>query len=144
MTRLEKDRLIAWVGYSDCNIKIWGQYERLADFIFEEFPSTKRRLDEISVPTLFVLSHAIELALKENIIFFLKYHKSIHLKKFDNMAHLLKSHNLINLSEEFKIGFYRLHKLAEGDDSIKIEFNKYFEQLTRLNNILQRNTETYS
>jgi hypothetical protein len=143
MTRLERDKFVAWVGYPDSDIGIWGQYERLVDFIFEEYPQTKRRFDEISLPTLFTLSHAIELALKENIKFFAEYHESKHLTKFDNWAHLIKSHDLEDLSEEFKIAFNRLHKKVKADTETKKEFNKYFQYLKEINEILKRNTETY-
>lgn len=65
MTRIERERYVAWVGLSYDDLQIWGQYERLVDFIFEEYPETNRRFDEISLPTLFTISHAIELALKD-------------------------------------------------------------------------------
>ena len=73
MNKIERDKYIAWVGMTYSDAQIWGQYERLVDFIFEEYPKTRRRFDEISLPVLFTMSHAIELALKENIDFYRKY-----------------------------------------------------------------------
>lgn len=143
MNRLERDKYIAWVGYTIGDIQIWGQYERLFDFIFEEFPKTKRRFDEISLPTLFTLSHAIELGLKENIKFFKKYHESKHLSKFGNWTLLTKSHDLKSLAEEFKSGYNKLHKMVGADREHKEEFNKYYKSLEKLISLLDRNSETF-
>ncbi|MGH2563582.1 MAG: hypothetical protein ACRDE8_05050 [Ginsengibacter sp.] len=143
MNRLERDRYIAWVGYPTGDIQIWGQYELLFDFIFEEYPKTKRRFDEISLPTLFTLSHAIELGLKENIEFFKKYHESKLLSKFENWTVLTKSHDLKNLAEEFKSGYNKLHEKVKADKNNKEKFNKYFKSLEKLISILDRNSETY-
>ncbi|WP_047544819.1 hypothetical protein [Psychroserpens sp. Hel_I_66] len=143
MNRLERDRYIAWVGYSSGDIQIWGQYERLFEFIFEEYPKTKRRFDEISLPTLFTLSHAIELGLKENIKFFKQYHESSILSKFKNWILLKKSHDLKSLSEELKSGYNKLHKKVKADKEEKEEFNRYFKSLKELISLLDRNSETY-
>jgi hypothetical protein len=143
MINLEQDRYIAWVGYTIGNAQVWGQYERLFDFIFEEFPKTSRRFDEISLPTLFTLSHALELGLKENIKFFKDYHESNHLSKFENWTFLIKSHDLKSLSDEFKIGYKKLHKKVKADEENKNEFLKYYKSLQKLISILDRNTETY-
>ncbi len=143
MNKVERERYIAWLGHATNDINIWGQYERLVDFIITEFPKTGRRFDEISLPTLFTISHTIELALKENIKFFQEYHESNHLTKFDNWTLLIKSHDLEKLSSEFKIGYFRLHKKVKADKESKIEFVKYFAELDKLIKILQRNTETY-
>lgn len=143
MNKLERDRYIAWVGYTIGNIQIWRQYERLFDFIFEEYPKTRKRFDEISLPTLFTLSHAIELGLKENIKFFQKYHESKHLSKFENWTLLTKSHDLKSLSDEFKSGYNKLHKKVNADKEEKKEFNKYFKSLQELISLLARTSETY-
>ena len=143
MDRIERDKFIAWVGMTYDDVQIWGQYERLVDFIFQEFPKTKRRFDEISLPTLFTLSHAIELALKENIKFFKQYHESDHLTKFDDWTHLIKSHNLKSLASEFKIAYNKLHKKVNASQEDKVEFSKYYKKLIELIEILDRNTETY-
>ncbi len=143
MTNLERDIYIAWIGYTTGDTQIWGQYERLFDFIFEEYPKTGRRFDEISLPTLFTLSHALELGLKENIKFFKKYHESKHLSKFENWTLLTKSHDLKSLSDEFKTGYYKLHKKVKADEENKNEFSKYYKSLQKLISILDRNSETY-
>lgn len=143
MTRIERERYVAWVGLSYDDVQIWGQYERLVDFIFEEYPKTNRRFDEISLPTLFTISHAIELALKENIKFLQKYHTSPHLTKFGTWAMLVKSHDLDALAFEFKTAYLKLHEKVKGEESDKREFLKYFTELEKLIGILDRNTETY-
>ncbi len=143
MNRLERDKYIAWVGYTTGDIQIWGQYELLFDFIFEQYPKTKRRFDEISLPTLFILSHAIELGLKEGIKFFKKYHESRHLSKFENWTTLIKSHDLKKLAEEFKCGYNKLHKMVNADKKHKEEFNSYFKALQKLISLLDRTSETY-
>jgi len=143
MNNLEKDRFVTYIGQTYNNVQIWGQYERMVDFFFEEYSKTKRRFDEIAQPFLFTISHAIELALKENIKFFEQYLTSKHLTKFENWTQLLKSHDLESLSAEFKIFFYRFHKQVKASKEDKEEFNKYFKILESLNRILERNAETY-
>ncbi|WP_313383915.1 hypothetical protein [Chishuiella sp.] len=143
MNRIERDRFITYIGQTYNNIQIWGQYERMVDFLFDEYPKTKRRFDEIAQPFLFLLSHVIELALKENIKFFEQYVKSKQLTKFDNWTNLLKSHDLKALSDEFKIYFFRFHKQVKASREDKDKFNKYYKILEKLNVILERNAETY-
>ncbi|WP_040414178.1 hypothetical protein [Cyclobacterium qasimii] len=94
INKTERDRFITYIGQTYNNIQIWGQYERMVDFLFDEYPKTHRRFDEIAQPFLFTISHAIELALKENIKFFEQYVKSKQLTKFDNWPHLLKKPRL--------------------------------------------------
>ncbi|MCC9073507.1 hypothetical protein LNQ49_18175 [Flavobacterium sp. F-65] len=105
MNNNERDRFVTYIGQTYDNVQIWGQYERMVDFFFEEYSRTKRRFDEIAQPFLFTIAHAIELALKENIKFFEQYVTSKQLTKFENWTHLLKSHDLVALSTEFKIFF---------------------------------------
>ncbi|WP_339660025.1 hypothetical protein [Croceibacter atlanticus] len=143
MGKFERDRFIAWIGHSNDNNIIWGQHERLFEFIFEEYSKTKRRFDEISIPTLAVLSHAIELGLKQNIQFFKQYHQSEHLSQFDDWNQLLKSHDLDKLSKEFKNGFLKLHTEVNALHKEKIEFLLYFKKFVLLINILSRHSETY-
>jgi hypothetical protein len=143
MNKIERDKYIAWVGMSYSDVQIWGQYERIVDFVFEEYPKTNRRFDEISYPLLFTISHAVELALKENIDFFRKYHGSNHFKKFKNLILQIKSHDLSSLADEFKIGYYRLHKKVKARKADKKEFSNYFKELQKLTEILDRNSETY-
>lgn len=143
MTKVEQRKYIAWVGYTQGDIQIWGQYEKLFDFIFEEYPKSGRRFDEISFPTLFTLSHALELGLKENIKFFKEYHDSDHLSKFENWTFLMKSHDLNSLSDEFKSGYYKLHKKVNANKEDKVEFVRYYKFLEELTSLIDRNTETY-
>ena len=143
MNKIEKDKYIIYVGQTYNNVQIWGQYERMVDFLFDEFSKTGRRFDEIAQPLLFTISHAIELALKESIKFFQSYNSQKQLTEFDNWTLLIKSHDLSLLSKEFKIVFYRFHKQVKASISEKEEFNKYYKILEQLNLILERNTETY-
>jgi len=143
MNKIERDKYIAWVGMTYSDTQIWGQYEKLVDFVFEEYPKTNRRFDEISLPVLFSMSHAIELALKENIDFYQKYHGSNHFTKFKNFVLQKKSHDLKSLADEFKIGFKRLHKKVNADKIYLKEFSSYFKELEKLLSILNRNTETF-
>lgn len=144
MNLAEKDRYVAYVGSVSNNAQIWGEYDNLIDFIFEYYPPTKRRFDVISMPILSTMSHSIELALKENINFFVEYNESKHLTKFEGgMAELIKSHELADLAEEFNIAYSRLHKKLKLGDHEKIEFSRYFKILEELIVILNRSTETY-
>ncbi|MEH1009540.1 hypothetical protein VDP25_17510 [Winogradskyella sp. ECml5-4] len=143
MNRIEKDRYITYIGQTYNNVQVWGQYERMVDFLFEEYSKTKRRFDEIAQPLLFTISHAIELALKENIKFFEQYVNSKQLTKFENWTHLLKSHDLEALSAEYKIFFHRFHKQVKANKETKSVFNEYHKNLQKLNKILERNAETY-
>lgn len=143
MNRKERDRYFSFIGGVTNDIQIWGQYETLVDFIFENFPKLNRRFDEISLPTLFMVSHAVELGLKENIKFFRQYHESNHFTHYANWILLIKSHNLKNLSKEFKIGFMKLHRKVQGKENEKTEFLSYYSDLEKLIEILDRGTETY-
>lgn len=143
MNKFERDKYVAWVGMIYSNIQIWGQYERLVDFVFEEYPKTQRRFDEVSHPILFIISHSIELALKENIDFFQKYYGVRHFTKFTSLFIQKKSHDLKSLAEEFKIGYKRLHKQLNANIYDLKEFSKYFKELETLLNILESNTETF-
>lgn len=143
MSKLERDRYKSYVGHTFNDSEIWGQYEMLVDFIYDEYPKTKRRFDEVSLPILFVLSHFVELALNENIKFFKNYHESDHLTKFENWTLLLKSHDLEKLSYEFKTGYYKLHKKVNASVEDKQEFIKYYDELQKLISVLNRNTSTF-
>ena len=48
-----------------------------------------------------------------------------------------------SLSDEFKIGYKRLHKKVKADKSHLDEFSKYYKELEKLLLILDRNTETF-
>ncbi len=143
MNRVERDRYIAWVGLTYSDVQIWGQYDRLIDFIYKEYPKTKQRFEQIAFPILSVLSHGIELALKENIKFFREYHESPHLTKFENWILLMKSHDLKDLAFEFKAGYTKLHRKVKAEKEYLTEFSKYYKKLEELIKILNRSTETY-
>lgn len=140
----DQDMYIAYLGmYADNNTAIWGQYERLVDFIYEQFPATKLRFDVIAAPLLHTMAHSIELALKENIRFFREYHEIETLKNFDTWKDLEKSHDLTKLGDEFHLDYFRLHnKLRLGEDQ-RLEFNKYEQPLKELLDILDRSSETF-
>jgi hypothetical protein len=143
MNKREREKFIAYIGQTYNNIQIWGQYERMVDFIFDEFPKTNARFETIAQPLLSTISHALELALKENLKFLHLYIDSKQLTKFEEWTHLIKSHDLKSLAEEYKIAFNRLHKQVSADKEDKNEFSKYFKKLEELISILERNTETY-
>jgi len=140
----ERDRYIAYVGmYADTNAAIWGQYDRMVDFVFEHYPSTGNRFDPIAVPLLNTIAHGIELGLKENIIFFHSYHKGDRLKNFESWVELEKSHDLDFLADEFKIGYFRFFKKVGLSEADREEFNKYFFPLQELLDVLNRSSETF-
>jgi hypothetical protein len=143
VNKIEQEKYVAWVGLTYSDIQIWGQYKRLVDFIFDEYPKSGRRFDEISLPTLFTLSHALELAFKENIKFFREYHGSKIFSKFESWENLIVSHDLKKLATEFKSGFIKLHKKVNAPNEEKMKFLSYFSQLEELIEILDRGTETY-
>ncbi|WP_293741614.1 hypothetical protein [uncultured Pedobacter sp.] len=137
----EKNRHFSYVGHATNNEIIWGQYERMVDFIFETYSNTTRRYDEISHPLLHTISHGIELAMKENIKFFNQY-SGIKISHEDQNA-LIKSHDLKVLAKEFKASYYRAHKKLHVKQDQKEEFNKYFKELEKLLEILNRSAETF-
>jgi hypothetical protein len=139
----KKNRNMSYVGWADSNQAIWGQYERMVDFLFQEYDKTQRRYDEISIPLLNTISHAIELALKENIIFFNTYSGRQSTSKFENFTTLMKSHNLDRLAAEFKVAFDYVHKKLKITKDQKTEFNTYYAKLEKLLKILERNAETF-
>lgn len=139
----EANRHLSYVGHANSNGIIWGQYERLVDFIFETYSSTTRRYDEISLPLLNTISHGIELAIKENIAFFNQYSGIETTAKFDDFTALMKSHDLTDLSKEFKSAYYRVLKKLKVNSDQKDEFNKYFKKLEKLLLTLNRSAETF-
>lgn len=141
--KLKKDRYFVRVGYTFNDVAIWGQYERMVDFIFDEYSKTGRRYDEISQPLLFNISHSIELALKENIKFFREYLKNNKFIHFNNYNQFIKGHNLKALSKEFKCIFTVFHKQVKGDITIMNEFKDLYKDFITLLDILDRNTPTY-
>ncbi len=143
MNKKEKDRYIARVSQTLNNIQILGQYNRLVEFIYAEYPKSGKRFDEISFPMLFVISHGIELGLKENIHFFNKYNSSTQLTAFESMVELEKNHDLSKLTKEFKIAYNRLHKKAKATKEEQEMFSQHFKKLEELVKILERGAETY-
>lgn len=139
----EKNRNLSYVGWASSNQAIWGQYERMVDFIIEEYDKTNRRYDEIALPLLHTIAHGVELAIKENIIFFNTYSGSEVTSKFDNFTALMKSHDLDLLAAEYKSAYNRVHKKLKVDDANKAEFNSYYNKLEKLLKILDRSAETY-
>lgn len=144
LTPAEKDRFVAHLGmYGTNDVSIWGQYDHLVDFIFEEYPKTNQRFDIIAAPLLHTIAHGIELGLKENIAFFREYHGKNQLKYYDNWTALIKSHDLAELADEFRIGYFRLAdqlKLRKEEREI---FNEYYAPLEELVGILDRASETF-
>lgn len=144
LSRAEKDRYIAYVGmYADSNAAIWGQYDRIVNYIFDSYPKINSRIDPIAVPLLNTMAHGIELGLKESIAFFHTYHESVHLKNFDSWVALEKSHDLDLLAEEFKIGYFKLFDKFGLDQDDREEFNKYYKPLEELLGLLERSAETF-
>ncbi len=139
----EKSRNQAYIGWASSNQAIWGQYERMVEFIFAEYDKTNRRYDEIALPLLHTISHCIELAMKENIIFFNTYSGSSQTFKFENFTSLMKSHDLDLLSTEFQAAYYRVQKKLSVNDEEKIQFNTYFAKLEELLALLDRSAETF-
>lgn len=139
----EKNRHFSYVGDATSNGIIWGQYERLVDFIFETYSNTTRRYDEISLPLLNTISHGIELAIKENIVFFNQYSEKETTTKFENITALMKSHDLTELAKELKVAYNRVHKKLRVDPAEKELFNQYFQKLEKLLKILNRSAETF-
>lgn len=139
----EKNRNLSYVGWASSNQAIWVQYERMVEFIFQEYDKTSRRYDEIALPLLHTISHGIELAMKENIIFFNTYSGSSSTTKFENFTTLMKSHDLDLLAAEFKASYYRMHKKLKVEDIEKKQFNEYFAKLGSFLKILDRSAETF-
>lgn len=50
INKTERDRFITYIGQTYNNIQIWGQYERMVDFLFDEYSKIHRRFDEIAQP----------------------------------------------------------------------------------------------
>lgn len=144
ISRSEKDKYIAYVGmYADSNAAIWGQYDRMVDFVFENYPSTGQRFDPIAVPLLNTMAHGIELGLKENLVFFHNYHEIDQVQNFDDWTALEKSHDLKPLVAEFKLGYNRVFENFGLEQSDRDEFNRYFTALEELVEILERSSETF-
>ncbi|VTP92158.1 hypothetical protein [Sphingobacterium daejeonense] len=75
------DKLTAYVGHSNSDMNLVGQYENAVDILINQIIKEKHRVDTIAHPLLYLMRHSIELSLKENIKYLKKYSKLPFLKK---------------------------------------------------------------
>lgn len=63
--------------------------------------------------------------------------------EWQKWPNLIKSHNLNDLANEFKVLYYRFHKQVSAKKDDKAEFNGYLKALQKLIEILERTSETF-
>ncbi len=101
-----------YLGWTDNNISIWSEYKTLVDDIFKYYETDYSKFNFTSVPIIYLMSHAIELGLKENILEMQKIfpeHKPKHnfekLEDFELSHDCFRLHNLLKsyIDHSFKV-----------------------------------------
>ena len=121
LSNREKDRLTAYVGSSDSDMNLVGQYENAINILINKIVEEKSRIDIIAYPLLYLMRHTIELALKENIKYLKKYSK-LNLGK-------IKSHNLEDLLTNFETHYTKIEQNCNFDIELKKKCQSYISEL---------------
>ncbi|UJP65125.1 hypothetical protein [Mongoliitalea daihaiensis] len=99
----EKGRELIHIGMSSTNISIWNEYRRLVEEIFSYFDRDFDKYNQMSLPILHLMSHSIEIGLKENIFelkkIFPEHNPKTNLK---TDCEIEKSHDCWELTKIFK------------------------------------------
>ncbi len=131
----EIDKLTAYVGYSNSDMNLFGQYENAVDILINKIIEEKHRIDSISHPLLYLMRHTIELGLKENIKYLRKYSKLNITRN--------KTHSLKDLALEFERNYYKIETDNNFDNFTKEEFKKYISDLNDTIQILNEDASAF-
>jgi hypothetical protein len=124
LSKLEKDRLLAYVGYSHSDMNLVGEYENAVDILVNKIIEDKIRADLIAHPLLYLMRHTVELALKENIKYLNKY-SGLGLEK-------IVTHSIDKLFDEFERHYNKLATDLNFKEELDVEYNKYSNDLKEL------------
>jgi hypothetical protein len=118
------ERLKAYVGQSDSDMNLVGQYENAINILINHIIEQGDRVDLIAHPLLYLMRHTIELGLKENIRYFNKYSK-LGLGK-------IKTHSIDDLFTEFERHYDKLANDLDFKADLETEYDKYAVDLKKI------------
>ena len=121
VTKRDSDRLTAFIGYSDSDFNLVGQYENSVDILINQIIEGENRVDTIAHPLLYLMRHSIELGLKVNIKYLSKY-SNLKIKEF-------KTHTLSVLFSEFEKHYKKIVIENNFERELKKEYDKYSADL---------------
>lgn len=125
LTNTQKDKLVAYIGYSDSDMSLVGQYENAIDILINQVIEEKFRVDVIAHPLLYLIRHSIELALKENIKYLNKYSQIGIGKDF-------KTHKLSDLFSIFEKHYDKIATNQNFKTELSSDYEKYTKELKNL------------
>ena len=125
LTKQQKEQLVAYIGYSDSDWCLVGQYENAIDMLVNQIIEEKSRVDLIAHPLLYLIRHSIELALKENIKYLNKYSKIGIEKDF-------KNHKLSGLFSVFEKHYDKIATNQNFKAELSSDYEKYTNDLKNL------------
>jgi len=118
------ERLKAYVGQSNSDMNLVGQYENAIDILINHIIEQGDRVDLIAHPLLYLMRHTIELALKENIRYFNKY-SNLGLGK-------IKTHSIDDLFKEFERHYNEIANNLNFKAEPETEYDQYAVDLKKL------------
>lgn len=121
-----KSQMQARIGLPHTNMNYFGQYENAINILFNQIVEGNYNLDLIAQPFFYLMRHAMELALKQNINYLDKYSRIGIDKKLPG------SHNVVELLAGFREQFDALVVKYDVDKETVAEFEKYYQPAERL------------
>lgn len=136
LTNRDKDRFIAYIGYSDSDMSLVGQYENAIDILINQIIEEKFRVDVVAHPLLYLIRHSIELALKENIKYLNKY-SQIGIKRD------FKTHKLSDLFSVFEKHYDKIATEQNFKTELSLDYKKYTKELQKLIDFLGEDQSSF-
>ena len=121
LSRVERDKLQAYVGYSHSDMNLSGQYSNAVDILVNQIIEKKQQVNLIAHPLLYLMRHSIELAFKENIRYLDKY-SGLGLDG-------IKTHSIDELFEKFEKHYNKIANDLNFKEELKDEYEEYAKDL---------------
>ncbi len=134
-----------YIGMASTTISIWMEYKTLVDNVFESYKADHDKFNSTTIPLLHLMSHAVEIGLKENIIELEKIfpeHNPDH--KFKEYSDFEKSHEGWKLLHLFKS--YMSHAFKVLPSIPSSQKKHYLEKIQNLGEFISEvnpHTTTY-
>jgi hypothetical protein len=124
LSRIELDKLQAYIGYSHSDMNLVGQYGNAVDILVNHIIEKGNQIDLIAHPLLYLMRHSIELALKVNIQYLNKYSK-LGIGK-------IKTHSIDALFVEFERHYNKIAIELDFKKELNDEYQKHAIELREL------------
>jgi hypothetical protein len=122
----ERNRFTAYVGHVFTDMGLLGEYECAINIIIKDLKATKKRIDIVAHPVLYMMRHSLELGYKRNFEYFQQYSNR------QTSKNLIGCHDLQKLHKEFKTHFDLINTVLHFDNDLVIEFHKYYNHTKTL------------